>query len=313
MSHGEARGGCVVSRRQAGFTLVELLVVIAIIGILVALLLPAVQAAREAARRMQCSNNLKQLALAAANYESSFGVYPTGRVGCDGITNIPCATDTNWMRVGTSAIVLMLPACEQQALYDQMDFTNGLYSLQYAMNARNQAAVKGRPPFVVCPSDTARPDRDVGGFRAGTSSYAMVSGRLGPDQGIGANVKIGNTGIFIYKTSFSQKDILDGTSSTLTFGETYDGHLNEVANVWSVGSRHESLRSTVNPPNTAPGKGIYTAPYGPRLNGAFASRHPTGCMFAFADGHVSFISQNINLTTYRALSTRDGQEAVGNY
>ncbi len=313
MSRHGAQGGVVSLRKANAFTLVELLVVIAIIGILVALLLPAVQAAREAARRMKCSNNLKQLGLAMASYEGAFGVYPTGRVGCDGITNLPCGSDPNWRRVGTSAIVLLLPQCEQQSLYDQIDFSTGLYSLQYAMNAQNQAVVKNRPPFVICPSDTVRPDRDMGGYRAGTSSYAMVHGVLGPDQGIGANLKIANTGIFMYKTSYAQKDILDGTSNMLVFGETYDGHLDEVANVWSVGSRHETMRSTVNPPNTAPGKGIYTAPYGPRLNGAFASRHPTGCMFAFGDGHVSFLSQNIDLRTYRALSTREGQEAIGNY
>ncbi|MFM7072532.1 MAG: DUF1559 domain-containing protein [Planctomycetota bacterium] len=302
-----------VDSRRSAFTLVELLVVIAIIGVLVALLLPAVQAAREAARRMKCSNNLKQLGLAVANYEAAIGVYPTGRVGCDGITNLPCGSDPNWRRVGTSAFVLLLPMCEQQPLYDQIDFTTGLYSIQFVMNAQNQAVVKGRPPFVICPSDTTQPDRDVGGFRAGTSSYAMVHGVLGPDQGISGALKVDNTGIFMYKNTYAQKDITDGTSAMLIFGETYDGHLAEVANTWSAGSRHESMRSTVNPPNTGPGKGIYTAPYGPRLNGAFASRHPTGCMFAFADGHVSFISQNINISTYRSLATRAGQEPIGNY
>lgn len=302
-----------MNRKRHGFTLVELLVVIAIIGILVALLLPAVQAAREAARRMKCSNNLKQLGLATANYEGAFRVYPPGRVGCDGITTAPCASDPNYMRVGSSGFAMMLPFLELQPLYDNMDFHTGLYSLQFAMNAKNQAGVFQRPPVFVCPSDTAQRDVDMGGYRAATGSYAMVHGVLGPDQGIGANMKVANTGIFMYKTTYAQSDIIDGTSNMFTFGETYDGHLPEVRNIWSVGSRHETMRSTVNPPNTKPGLGIYTSPYGVRLNGAFASRHPQGTMFAFADGHVSFISANITMTVYRALSTRDGREVVGNY
>ena len=299
-----------MGRRTSGFTLVELLVVIAIIGILVALLLPAVQAAREAARRSQCTNNLKQLGLAVANYEGSFKVYPPGRMGCDGITNYPCQNDNNIQRVGTSAFVMLLPYLEQQTLYDSMDFNSGLYSLQFAMNTQNQVAVGQRPKVFICPSDTTLPNRDMGGYRAGTNSYAMVNGQIGPEQGISANVKIGNTGVFQYRWSYAQNNVLDGLSNTAFFGETYNGHLDEVANVWSVGSRHETLRSTTNPPNTAPGKGIYTAPYGPKLNGAFASRHPGGVMFAFGDGHVSFISQVIDLPTYRAISTRESGEAI---
>src|SRR4051812_46549754 len=96
-------------KAKAGFTLVELLVVIAIIGVLVALLLPAVQAAREAARRTQCSNNLKQLSLALLNYETVHTTFP------------PAGIDTNQM----SWTVLLLPYFEQQALYDQFNFNKG--------------------------------------------------------------------------------------------------------------------------------------------------------------------------------------------
>ena len=101
------------------FTLVELLVVIAIIGILVSLLLPAVQQAREAARRMQCSNNLKQIALALANYESGVGVFPPGRMGCDGWTQDVCKDNPGIQRPGTSGFVMILPQLEQQNLYDK--------------------------------------------------------------------------------------------------------------------------------------------------------------------------------------------------
>lgn len=300
-----------MKRSCRGFTLVELLVVIAIIGILVGLLLPAVQAAREAARRMQCSNNLKQIGLGNANYEDTYKVFAPGRMGCDGINNGPCNGNPNYERVGTSALVAMLGVLEGGTLHDSMDFNTGLYSAAFPMNAQNQAAVAKRPEFVVCPSDTAKETITVGaGYDAAIGSYAMVSGKLGPDVGISANLKLYNTGIYVYKITFGHRDMTDGTSTTMIFGETYDGHLDEVYNVWTMGSRLQTLRSTLNPPNTAPGQGITTSPYGVPLNAAFASRHPGGVMFAFADGHVQFISETIDLATYRALSTRDGGEPV---
>ena len=106
-----------------GFTLVELLVVIAIIGILVALLLPAVQAAREAARRTQCQNNLKQLGLAALNHEGTHKHLPPGRMGCDGAANLNCSPG-EWSRAA-SGFLPMLPFLEEPALYDSIDFDDG--------------------------------------------------------------------------------------------------------------------------------------------------------------------------------------------
>lgn len=115
-------------RSQQGFTLVELLVVIAIIGILVALLLPAVQAAREAARRAQCTNNLKNIGLAMVNYESSKRAFPAGRYGCDTFGTDICSGVAQEDRVGPSAFVAILPYLEEVSLFDQFsqnNFKNG--------------------------------------------------------------------------------------------------------------------------------------------------------------------------------------------
>ncbi|HEY1066419.1 MAG TPA: DUF1559 domain-containing protein, partial [Pirellulales bacterium] len=110
---------------RRGFTLIELLVVITIIAILIALLLPAVQAIRAAARQAQCQNNLKQIGIALANYETIRKCYPPGRMGCDGITSGPCAGNTNQQRTGTSAFPMLLPQLEMQPLFDQLKFMNG--------------------------------------------------------------------------------------------------------------------------------------------------------------------------------------------
>ena len=149
------------STRQ-GFTLVELLVVIAIIGILIALLLPAVQAAREAARRMQCTNNLKQIALAISMYELSRGTFPTGRLGCD-VSNIAACQGDN-TNFATSGFVLVLPYLDLGSLYDMMDLETGLFGWTASgaaipMSPQNLMAVKERPAVFVCPSDSAAGSR----------------------------------------------------------------------------------------------------------------------------------------------------------
>lgn len=283
--------------RVRGFTLIELLVVIAIIAILIALLLPAVQQAREAARRSQCKNNMKQLGLAFANYEEIYKILPPGRLGCDGINTGPCNGNPAYTRVGDSAFVHLLPQLDDKNLWD-------LYNTNKA-----QAQAK-RPAYFVCPSDTSEPM--VGNLA--TSSYALVHGTMGPSNGISGNMKVFNTGSFNYKTPYRYADLTDGLSNTMLSGEVMDAHTDKSRNRWSVAGRHEDcLRTTENPPNTPPGTGVTTSPYGIALNGAFGSEHVGGCHFVFGDGHVSFISENISLTIYRGLSTRAGGEVVGEY
>jgi len=300
-----------VSQARRAFTLVELLVVIAIIGVLVALLLPAVQAAREAARRTQCSNNLKQLVLALDVYEDALKAYPQGRVGCDGITDGPCSGEPNIQRVGTSGFVMLLPYLEATNLYNTFDFNDGPWGQTSTWEAKNASAVAMRPKFIVCPSDNSQPSVTTGNVTAATGSYAFVHGRLGPGQGISSTMKLYNTGMFNYRISQKRADATDGLSNTMFVGEVIDAHTNLSRNIWTEGGRHEScMRTTENAVNTKPGTGITTSPYGIPLFGGFGSRHPAGAQFAFGDGHVSYISDNIALDVYRALSTRSGQEAV---
>jgi prepilin-type N-terminal cleavage/methylation domain-containing protein len=206
------------AKLRAGFTLVELLVVIAIIGVLVALLLPAVQAAREAARRSQCSNNLKQIGLALHNHLSAKRVFPAGRLGCDGEVGTPCGGVAAEDRVGPSGFVALLPFLEQQPLFNQFaigDFVDGPWltaagSSTTAWIPRYVEALKSRPEVFVCPSDnpelccpTYGGDIIVGKSHflrpddcAATGNYAFSLGTDGPPAN--GQMKFRNDGAFFF-------------------------------------------------------------------------------------------------------------------
>jgi prepilin-type N-terminal cleavage/methylation domain-containing protein/prepilin-type processing-associated H-X9-DG protein len=322
-----------------GFTLVELLVVIAIIGILIALLLPAVQAAREAARRSKCSNNLKQLSLAMLNYESVWKKFPPARKGCDGINDGVCASQLTYQqRDGASAFVHILPQLEENALADLFELKrDGIWNVHpgnsnggtwWYNDANKKAAVAARPPMMICPTDTAEPitgQQYALPFPAATGSYALVMGTNGPRYGFDAlQVKLANNGMFLYATPRKLKEVVDGKSKTFAVGEVFDGHAPPqpkagnariISNIWSFALRHaDCLRSTDNPLNAGFGQvGIVyldaSVDQG-GTHGAFGSRHAGGAQFTFVDGHVVFVTDNVDFRVYRAASTIAGQRGI---
>jgi prepilin-type N-terminal cleavage/methylation domain-containing protein/prepilin-type processing-associated H-X9-DG protein len=311
--------------RRPGFTLVELLVVIAIIGVLGALLLPAVQAAREAGRRSQCVNNLKQLGLALHHYHDSKRVLPPGRRACDASGPDICDSQSPTERSGMSGFVYVLPQLEEVALFDLFDQKLPIWSRNNAWwTANNLKGIATRPSVFVCPSDTAEPfskDTKVDPAAsvyslpteatAAVGSYSLVTGDLGTANTTG-DKKHNNTGLFYYVTTHRMTKCSDGLSKTMMVGEVIDGHTKDSSNIWTRAVRSmDCQRATDNPLNTWPSQPTYSSQYGLKINGAFASKHPSGCQFVFGDGHVQFLNELIDSATYAALSTRAGGETIG--
>jgi prepilin-type N-terminal cleavage/methylation domain-containing protein/prepilin-type processing-associated H-X9-DG protein len=326
-----------MSRRHNAFTLVELLVVIAIIGILVALLLPAVQAARESARRAQCVNQIRQLGIAFLNYEDTAKSFPAGRLGCDGNLAVPeCngqGTDTgggNMGQSGASAFLHILPQMEEQALFDQWRIDD--IAVWYISAANNwfrdpevAQALATRVAMFHCPSDSQEAyalfkhhvpsgARDV---PVDYGSYGLSMGTNGPTTAFpGNDVKFFNTGMFVYGVRFKISQVTDGLSKTIFVGETRNGHDPNSSSIYSNGNRCNLMRSTYLPMNypvdvnaivqnaaEAGGPGGW-------VNCTFSSPHPGGGNFLFGDGHVAFLVESVSDPVYQALSTREGGEAL---
>lgn len=287
------------------FTLVELLVVIAIIGVLVALLLPAVQAAREAARRMSCQNNLKNITLAALNYEGTHGRLP------------PASYIEPWPpSEGLSVHAFVFPFLEQSSLYEAMDFTLG------ARDLPNITLGQIGVPIFQCPSDEVEIDLITSSLPEGwaTSSYSAVMGAYAmgdslPSDG-GACGAYYTDGAFVPDVGVELRRITDGTSSTLAFGERTYNLRGWVKGSYSQSSRicHISSKTIRHPINADerlwcywPCAGAKTAEFN---HLQFGSDHPGGAQFAYVDGSVHFFADSISLDLYKSLATRDGGEVV---
>ena len=297
-----------------GFTLVELLVVIAIIGILIALLLPAVQSAREAARRMTCTNNLKQLALAMHTYHQAHSSFPPGTLACNNLS---------WN-------CFILPYIEQQPLYEMFEkygtFNEGTFNEgtnNEGQHKANLLALHAVAAFL-CPSNPGtqahhgssklkNPER-----KTYASHYYGVAGPLGTNHVTGVAYDVQATGhiygdfaldgVLRFNRSIKIRDITDGTSNTLMLGEIgLDG--GDGSNwVRGTGFGTASPAGQTSCKNVA--YGINT-PYETSLginNQPFSSRHPAGASFARADGSVTFVSETVDMTTYQSTCSRNGRE-----
>jgi prepilin-type N-terminal cleavage/methylation domain-containing protein len=217
--------------KRRGFTLVELLVVIAIIGVLVALLLPAVQAAREAARRMQCGNNMKQIGLGLQNYHDTFNSLPYG-ARCRYILNSPTTNSNQW---GPSWIVGILPFCEQKNLFDRMDaLEKG--GATYASTSMYQAANNQKIPWLLCPSSPVPQTEIQSSQTLVVPSYVGISGAAGGGRATTTDPYFSETrawggscsgvvsagGLLVKDACFNMAANTDGTSNTIVVGEISD-------------------------------------------------------------------------------------------
>jgi prepilin-type N-terminal cleavage/methylation domain-containing protein/prepilin-type processing-associated H-X9-DG protein len=307
------------SRR--GLTLVELLVVIAIIGLLVSLLLPAVQSAREAARRTQCGNNLKQLGLALLAHESSFGA-------------LPCGGAKSGHQLSWHAVIL--PQIEQRPLFDQIDWqTTGGYPVNQPLSRDHAVATFFCPTN---PADSWRGIWDssiVNGVRCYTQHYNGVAGPVGTnpvtnaahphvsssafDQVCSASSSVqpgerggfAKGGVLFVDSQVPMAAIRDGASNTLAIGERPLGETSWLAGTsnrleWPCdAAAFKNLLHPINhvvPADAVPIAGGNSRPFG--------SRHPGGAQFVFCDGAVRFLAETTELALLQALASRSGRETV---
>ena len=297
--------------KRSAFTLVELLVVIAIIGILVALLLPAVQAAREAARRTQCRNNFKQVGVALHNYHSAHRTFPPGQI----YTHSQCPDTPPNYYAGVSWSALILPFLEQTALYDQWDFQNagpnGIYDCIHHFVAQQRVAV------YLCPTDPQ--DEPIGwgtnfcpdglpNWDFYMTNMAGVADSQNSWSLLFQCVTTSGDGMLVNLRAFRIAHCPDGTSNTLMIGETTGGAPGSNAGyLWAYYNLFDTSLG-INGPNTIPGDGMFT--FYPLGWKGFSSYHPGGCHFLLVDGSVQFLSENIDAVLLLQLTTRAGGEVA---
>jgi prepilin-type N-terminal cleavage/methylation domain-containing protein/prepilin-type processing-associated H-X9-DG protein len=312
---------------RTGFSLVELLVVIAIVGILVALLLPAVQAARESARRSQCSNNLKQIGVAMHNHVTAWGAFPPGQ-------RLMVVGHKTW---GWPAF--LLPWIEQATVHERIELRRQVWGPE------NREAVSTEVSAFLCPStgrrhSTRRGNRihldliNPGQWDAGTGEdmacidYAGISGPTVHStfrNPVTGNTYPANSGILLnistgHRTQTAPAEIIDGLSQTLLVGELSGrgifvaGTSNALRGVWAGGQNCISVPA-------APIGGLRIAPINPAPadawinagNSSLFSDHPGGAQVLLCDGSVRMLAETIEVTVLLALASRNGREVVEGY
>ncbi|HVX10053.1 MAG TPA: DUF1559 domain-containing protein [Pirellulales bacterium] len=330
-------------KQKSGFTLVELLVVIAIIGILVALLLPAVQAARESARRMNCTSNLKQIGIALHHYH-------------DTMLHFPGVRDTYPMAF--SAHARLLPFCEQQPLFQTIDFT-GLLGATTTYKGVNAAPAQIAVPVFNCPSDIGAVQGGNGatpGVVFGGTNYVSCTGTGKSASGVINGDYLTADGVFVLASAGGLKpirmaDIRDGLSVTTVFSEsTYGNGQAGLSAAPSPLPKNPAMTLAIDingsgmDPTTCAATTTYTGQRGDRwINGGYLSTaynhylvpnstsfdclnsannyglkgarswHAAGVNTLLCDGSVRFVSESINQPIWLYLATRAGGEVVGEY
>ena len=285
--------------RRSAFTLIELLVVIAIIAVLISLLLPAVQSAREAARRAQCINNMKQLGLASANYESAHSVYPPGMYW-------QVIGGTTSVTTGGGPLVLLTPQLEQNAVANAINFMTTMWdppnSTIHALGINT----------LWCPSDNANIVRTYpgGGNSYPRMAYSSYAGMCGPwiantwsIPGLGAGqrathsqAKANQLGMFNVCSDVRISGVTDGTSNTIMWSEHTGVPLTAAAQLdwhwWTSGNHGDTLITSMFPPN--PQRRIPGGSAAQAFIYSASSMHPGGANVAMVDGSVRFIKDTID-------------------
>ncbi len=272
-----------------GFTLVELLVVIAIIGILIGMLLPAVQQVREAARRCTCANNIAQLGLATHNYEFAMEHLPAGVIDQAGG---PILTQETGQHV--SFLVTLLPYIEQFGIANNFDIAAGTYA------AANAPARQMRIPTYQCPSFPGDHSNEAG--TAGLTSYA------GCHHSKEVQIDVDNNGLLFLNSEVRYSEILDGSSNTILLGE-FMPLGNSLG--WASGTR-SSLRNTSELIDIQTWQQMDAArTETPTTVGGFGSPHPGVALFSMAGGSVQYLSHAIDPNVFEFLGDRADGEMMG--
>ncbi|PQO32395.1 DUF1559 domain-containing protein [Bremerella cremea] len=287
-----------LSRSRYGFTLVELLVVIAIIGVLIALLLPAVQQAREAARRNSCSNQMKQIGLALHNYHDTYKSFPYGSVHFTAQSN-----PVGWHYA-------ILPFIEQNALYEQGD-----PSIAYNSGV-NAPMREMRMEAYLCPSSSSKAEKADDNTAHFTTHYYGIMGPTGTNPQSGTNYKentngshggFSQEGIFYFNERRTFADLLDGTSNTFMVGEISWAERNGNSTRYRPWNRGGQLNQFMAPcKNVAnPINSDYTALFNDM---SYGSNHPGGCQFVMGDASVHFVPEVVDYNIYLSTASTSGSE-----
>jgi prepilin-type N-terminal cleavage/methylation domain-containing protein/prepilin-type processing-associated H-X9-DG protein len=321
-------------RSRVGFTLIELLVVLAILAILVALLLPAIQMAREAARRVQCGNNLKQIGLAVANYQATVGVFPFG-VGGSG------PLGAYWGVSRWSAQSQLLPYLDYGELFNRLNFDCVPWGHDPVYGPPNLTSLATRITAFLCPSDT---DRIEETHSLAHNNYRACAGTLPYNLKEDSPDRTGhNDGVFWYQSALKPADILDGATHTALFSERCLGNsglpdaksdyyltapsLAACAQAGPVANPRHSSPVEWSGQRWADGNVFYTRyqhvfpPHRPSCNFGVddydaqvvvtaTSRHPGGVNLLRADGSVRFVTDAIDELVWKALGSIAGGETT---